>query len=148
MSSSWSSGKAHTAKKCLTCQPGNVMKHRLFTIYTEFPESLDRMFQTEIRVPFPQSHFWNQFQALTIISCASWTIIGNQMHTLELNAEIYECASCHKLTEDLVSLMNHGCTSYVNGRWNVRCFTSLEKWNFTGSFLSLFPAFSFMFMCW
>ena len=38
------------------------------------------------------------------------------MHTLELNAEIYECASCHKLTEDLVSLMNHGCTSYVNGR--------------------------------
>ena len=44
-------------EKCLTCQPGNVMKHRLFTIYTEFPENLDRMFQTGIRVPFLQSHF-------------------------------------------------------------------------------------------
>ena len=38
------------------------MKHRLSTIYTEFPENLDRMFQTEIRVPFLKAIFDTSFR--------------------------------------------------------------------------------------
>ena len=73
------------------------------------------MFQTEIRVPFLQSHLRYQFQALTGNQYAiSTTMMAKQRDTPELNTDIYECASCHMLTEDLV--VNHNCAAYVNGR--------------------------------
>ena len=39
--------------------------------------------------------------------------------TEKTDVSIYECSSCHMLTEDLVCLLNHSSTSYVNGWWNV-----------------------------